>query len=492
MRKCLFSSKIIIIALLSACLCGCNEEPEKKSRFGEVDAMQDGAFLSDNTKRSSSSETAEETEISEKLTTDSTIKTSKSLDVDDLPEGIARMVGVCDAINMACVENQKAYNQSDAELVWRCVHMYVTSCSDKKMKFTRVSEYVEADPQIISDVILAMFGKLRDIPPIPDSATAVEDGVAHMSISTGLQYRFSLGDRGDSAPEVRRVTQYSDGSLEMEVALVSMETSEEVVDFIYSMRANTRNTTTSAVFEYEITGSRSGDKLTSDKMNGMPFLVPVLQVYGYDSYPADDPKHNEVEEVMMLNSFQEHVPGMEEFNEKIRGEILSVTNSELTDDQWFDIRSYPVTSADYVQVATSVAVCPDSSRDPDVFCYNYSFSKSRIMDKNDALSASGMTEAQILERIVGLWEKDNGYAPGKITYRGFIIRRDSSVDMFYSIDTVSDEGLPYRKTIAYDPVSDKIRKVFEEGGEVIPASECDDTKPELTHGRKEDQTDGKQ
>ena len=89
-----------------------------------------------------------------------------------------------------------------------------------------------------------------------------------------------------------------------------------------SFLRNTRNTTTSAIFDYEITGVRPADRKTSDRISGIPFLVPVIQVYGYDSYERDDPKYNEVEEVLYFDSFSDEDEQMDVLNERIEHEIL--------------------------------------------------------------------------------------------------------------------------------------------------------------------------
>ena len=472
---------IIVAAALSLGLCACKTEPVPKVSFGQVDAMQDGSLLIDNSDPDKGhSDDADENET----TSGSVLKTAKSLEVDALPEGVARMAGLCDAINMTCVEMQSAYTQENNDFMWHSVHLYFGNCKDKAMKLKRVSDYIDADPAIVNDVMYAMFGKIRSLPDISESSMDNSEGAAHITISNNLKYRFSLGDRGTSKCDVRRATQYSDGSLEMEVALVDTETAEETVCFIYSMRANTRNTTTSALFEYEITGARAADRSTSDKINGLPFLVPVMMSYGYDSFPADDPRHNEVDEILHYNSFKEHVPGMDDLNERISREILEFANADPGEGRWHEICSYPLSDSNYVQVAISYALCPDETDDPNINTYNYSVKKSRAMDMNDAMSLCDMTSDKLATRVADLWESAEGQRPVGINYSGFIVRKDGSVDVFWRLDVADKDGVSKKKAVAYNSGTDSIRKVFEEDG-VIPESETDTMKPKLTHGRKD-------
>ena len=474
---------IIALTVMSSCLCACKETPAQKSSFGQVDAMQDGALLIDN------SIPREEREASEEVieaTSASTLKTAKSLDVEDLPEGVARMAGLCDAINMTCVELQSAYTQDNNDFMWHCVHLYVGNSTDKALKLTRVGGYVDVAPNTVNEIMYSMFGKIRSLPDISESAMKLDDGIAHIMITNNLKYRFSRGDRGMSECEVRRATQYSDGSLEMEVALVDSETREQTVCFIYSMRANTRDTTTSALFDYEITGARAADRATADRIEGLPFLVPVMMVYGYDSFPADDVRSNEVEEVLHYDSFKEHVPGMDELNARITSEILDRANSEVPEGSWHEICSYPVSDSDHVQVAITYALRPDDTDDPDIFCYNYSVKKSRAMDESDAMSLCDTTSAKLATRVSDLWEKSEGARPVGISYSGFMIRKDGSVDVFYKLDIKDADGAAHRKAVAYNSVTDSLRGVFGQDG-VIPESETDAMKPKLTHGRKDQQ-----
>jgi hypothetical protein len=322
-----------------------------------------------------------------------------------------------------------------------------------------------------------MFGKLNSIPKISGNTFENIGGDAHVKISYELKYQFSIGDRGLSEPQVRSATQYSDGSLEMEVALVNSDTGEETVSFIYTMRANTRDTTTGALFDYEITGARPADRGTSDKIEGMPFLVPVMQVYGYDSYEKDDPKYAEVDEVLYYNSFKEHVPGVDELNARISHEILEYANASEDETSWHEICSYPLTTDDYVQVATTFVTRPGDGSDPDIRCYNYDKKKTRALDINDVLEMIGSSNDELIKHIEQLAGET-----ASADVRGFIVRRDGSVDIFCMI-TGTGEGSE-KKLAAYNSGTDELRFVFDDGY-VIPEDETDDMKPELTHGRKD-------
>lgn len=473
---------ISIGMMFAVMLAGCAPAAVPKSSFGQVDVIQDGEVLVDSVNGKAEDEPSEE---EESATSDSPMRTATTLDPADLPYSILQMAGLCDAINMACVEQQKIYAADDNDFVWHCVHLYVCNCTDRSMGFKNIGEYVEADPRIVNNVIYAMFGKIKEVPPLTEAVLNDSDGnEAHIMISNGLTLRFRAGDRGTSKSEVRRATLYSDGSLEMEVALVDDETGEETVSFIYTMRANTKDTTTAALFAYEITGVRAADKLSSDKMNGVPFLTPVIQTYGYDSYDKDDPKYNEVVEVLQFASFKDHVPGMEVINDKIAKEVIAYADSPTDEVSWHEIISYPLTTGDYVQVATTLATYPTYAEDPDIRCYNYDNKKSRIMDINDALSICQMTNAKLNDRVKELWKPEGSQTLTDMEYKGFMVRADGSADIFFMFSISDPEADDQTRLAVYNSGSDSLRYAFEGSG-VIPPDETDKMKPELTHGVKD-------
>ena len=473
---------ILITVILSLILCACKQESVPKSNFGDVDVLSDGEILI-NGITEEDAEGSDEKEEEEAATSDSPIKTAKKLELDDLTPEITKMVALCDAINMTCVEQQKAYTADDPEFVWHCIHLYVVNCTDKEMGFKKVGDVVDASPSVVSDLIYAMFGKITAIPALP--SLEGEGGRPHMWVSNDLKYRFALGDRGTSTSELRRVTQYSDGSLEMEVALVDSESGDETVSFNFAMRANTRNTTTSALFDYEITGVRPADKTTSDKMSGMPFPVAVMQVYGYDSYEEDDAKYNEVDEVLYFNSFAEPDEGIEELNARISHEILEYANAPLDDVSWHEICSYPLTTYDYVQVATTYITYPNYGVDPEIRTYNYSKDELRAMDKSDAMALCQMTEKELTDKVSGLWKPESdAESLAGVEYRGFLVRADQSVDVYLMIKVNNTEADPYSRLVVYNSAADEIRYAFEGEG-IIPEDEEDVIKPKLTHGRKD-------
>ena len=107
------------------------------------------------------------------------------------------------------------------------------------------------------------------------------------------------------------------------------------------------------------------------------------------------------------------------------------------------------------------------------------------MDINDALSICALTENELTGKVADLWSR---LYPSAIindsSYRGFIVRKDGSADIFYMLSVDEAGAGSYSKLIAYNSAAEKIRCVFEGDG-VIPGEELDSMKPALKHNRKD-------
>ena len=166
---------------------------------------------------------------------------------------------------------------------------------------------------------------------------------------------------------------------------------------------------------------------------------------------------------------------MDELNAGIEENILTVADRQETDEEYHSICSYPLTTGNFIQLVTTVADYPGNGSDPDIYCYCYDKVKLRATDKNDAMLMCDITEDGLLELIAS----HVGAKTGDISYTGFVVRADGSADVYYSV--ADNAGIT--KAYAYNSATGKVRSVFEEG-DIIPADECDDIKPVLTHGRK--------
>ncbi|MCR5473905.1 MAG: hypothetical protein K6F28_01740 [Lachnospiraceae bacterium] len=487
MKKFVYAIPVIIM-ILPVLICSCGkEEPVKKTPFGQVDAMKDGDILTGIT--DPRKDMAKKTDKKKDGAGDKDVSATESgdepkeIDVRRLSDDLKSVAGLCDAINIASVEMGKGYTEDDAAFIWHCIHAFACRYGEDSFGFERVGDTLDADPDTITKIGYSMFGKLKELPTVSEIAAYGEEDGDHVSVSTDLKYRFKDEDPGSFLPEIRTVNKYPDSTLEMEVALEDASTGEESVSFIYTLRANTRDTTTGALFDYEITGARAADRLTEDKLNGVPFLACFRRQYGWKDLEEEDEGYGNIVEILKFSSFDENEPGIKALNEAIEEDIVGLADAPRQDGQWVEIMSYPLTTSENVQVAVTFKVCPADGTDPDIRCYAFNKSKKRPLEESDLKELAGKDTDLIAEEVKDLYMKDDpGGDPGLITYKGFIVKDDGSQDVFFTVEGDPDEGRAGR-LVAYDTALSDIRYVS--ATYVIDEEETDDFKPRLYHGRKD-------
>ena len=484
----------VIMVMVCACLTlsGCNNEDVGPTvSFGTEDILSEGKVLgvlgegkndsekTEDSQKESSSAGEKETSTNKS----SGLKTATSLNVNNLPDDIEDMVELCDALSITSVEMGTSYGNSP-EYVWTAVHNAIMNADYKKDGYEIKGDVILADPKIADGMIRAMFGKVKNIPDIPmEMSKEPDEGVpAEVSIGNDFMYHFSLGDRGDSWPEVRRATLYSDGSGEMEVALLGGPTAEEIVSFIYSLRVNTKDTSASAQYDYEITGQRPANRETSNKMNGVPFITMVMQ--NYPTGVKSELLGQSVEEIPYFNSYnRQRAKDIDALNARISYEIMEYAMENEQDGQWHEICTYPVSNMKYVQAAVTYSRWPNYGTDGNIRTYNFDVSGMKALDINDAYALCNMTADQLTKDI------RRAYVPGndkgkidRIEIGGFLIKEDGSVD-FYAvlyIDGTVDE--PFDRIVAINSQTKKMRYIFE-SDEGVVSEEEDAFNPPLTHGK---------
>ena len=106
------------------------------------------------------------------------------------------------------------------------------------------------------------------------------------------------------------------------------------------------------------------------------------------------------------------------------------------------------------------------------------------MDENDALGLCGMTEAKLYDRIKEIWKPlSPAESLTNVTYKGFMVRTDGSVDIYLTINVNNTEAEPYSRLIIYNSTTGEYKYAFDGEG-VISVDGEDAMKPQLTHGRR--------
>ena len=413
---------------------------------------------------------------------------AKKLDVTNLPADLGKMVPLMDSLNLSHAGYEKYYDEAAAENVWDSILIatvnsdweeYGFEVSDDGMGLCVPAETAEA-------MGFAMYGKLTELPGIPESYTdtAEDMGAAPIRIDENGDYIMALGDRGLSAPLVKSCLDNGDGTYLMEVSLNGEGDSfNEIVSFLYTLRENTHSAD-HAPFAYEIIGCEPADQLTADSIAGVPYLIPNIS-YGYDLYEENDSKYYEILEVPYFNSFNYEDMTFASLNDRIQEELWGpVRMTEDSDVEWPDVRSYFFTDDDYLQVVSTIVIYPNYATKGDVYSYNYDKTNQRAMTNEDGLKAAGITEEELLDRVASAYKPEGeGEVYDRAELGGFRIKRDGTVDFYLKVFINNDLADDHSEIAVYQMSDGSL--TFYDGEELIDASQTDILNPPMTHGKQD-------
>ncbi|MFT3983660.1 MAG: hypothetical protein QM697_07115 [Lachnospiraceae bacterium] len=410
---------------------------------------------------------------------------AKELDAANLPEDLQNMVHLMDSLNISFPGYEKHFEKATAEDVWGSILIAAVN-SDWELYGFEVSEDgmgLCVPAKTAEAMGLAMFGNLTELPEIPESYTGIvgDADIAPVRIDENGDYIMMLGDRGLSESKVERCMDNGDGTFLMEVSLNGVgDDFNEIFSFLYTLRENTHKEK-NTLYAYEIIGSEPADQLTSDKIAGIPYLIPYCY-YGYQLYEEDSSKYGEVIEVAYFNSLNNDDTTYTSLNDRIQEEIWDVTEkTDESDTEWADVRSYFLTGDDYLQVVSTVNVYPNYATKGDVYSYNYDKKNRRAMTNEDGLKVAGLTENELMEQVAAAYTvKGEGETYDHAQLGGFRVKQDATVDFYLKLFIHNELAEDYDEIAVYQ-MSDGSLTLYD-GEELIDSSQTDVLNPPMTHG----------
>lgn len=510
----IFINSVLILTFIFCCviLGGCSQEKGSVTSFGTKDILVEGEVLGtlkggDDTatgkNRKDDGQTGESTQSSAASSLNNGVKRAEQLNVDSLPANVKVMAGLCDVLNRTSAETGTKYTDNP-QYVWRTLRHAAMNLPASTEGVSFLEEIVEVEPEKVNNLFHVLFGKMKTLPDIPSDYLTIEryGAPASVSFSNDMKYRFAIGEYKAYRSEIKRATSYSDGSMEIEIALLDDKTLDEKVCFIYTMRANTKDTSASAEYNYEITGQRPADTLTTSKMQGIPFVEIVMQNYGKRSADVSDKeaedKENEdkeaeaeetasdlnrIEEVPYYGCFAEKNKGVEALNARISTEIMEFAMDKEDEQEWHEICSYPVSDDNYVQVIVTYSRWPNYATDGNLKSYNYDVKNKKALELIDALTVAGLKEDEVIGKIgdafVGASDAEL-FENAQI--EGFLLRTDGSVDFYATIFVDNKDAGSYNRLVCFNSGSGEMRYIFDSEEVVVPKELEDEHVPELTHG----------
>ncbi|HKM20836.1 MAG TPA: hypothetical protein VJZ01_02200, partial [Lachnospiraceae bacterium] len=180
---------------------------------------------------------------------------------------------------------------------------------------------------------------------------------------------------------------------------------------------------------------------------------------------------NNIAEILMISYDGEENTEIESFNNTINFGIQQIYYNfiESADsDSWIEIRSYPFSSDNYLQIVTTCCTYPNYGTDGDLYSYNFDLKENRFLSIDDILEDLQLDRDSIADTVRGLLEDENndGATAKDVNVAGFLIIQgpsDPLIQLLLQVELEAPGGDPWNSFFGYTP----------ELGELLPLnSEC--------------------
>jgi hypothetical protein len=130
--------------------------------------------------------------------------------------------------------------------------------------------------------------------------------------------------------------------------------------------------------------------------------------------------------------------------------------------EFVEIRSYPFTSRDYLQVVTTYCTFPTYGTDGDLESVNYDIANDEWITLDDAMESAGLDNETLSQNVSQLFEPEfEGQVLEDIRAAGFLIYNDGGaageyVQFLLEITTANEDGDPWKAFYSYHPAFDDL------------------------------------
>jgi hypothetical protein len=155
-------------------------------------------------------------------------------------------------------------------------------------------------------------------------------------------------------------------------------------------------------------------------------------------------------------------PEIEMINLTIKSGIQQMYNDFMNDRanggddfyDWIEIKSYPFTSENYVQIVTTSIIYPTYGTDGDITSYNFDKNKNKWITLDDAMKEWGLTKETITENVKKLYvPEDPSTYIKEVTPTGFLMRYATDPYIIFLLEVTTDnpESIEWKSFYAYEP-----------------------------------------
>jgi hypothetical protein len=184
---------------------------------------------------------------------------------------------------------------------------------------------------------------------------------------------------------------------------------------------------------------------------------------------------NNIAEILMINyngaqpalaRYGGRNPEIESFNNAIKFGIQQRYNefmSKQQDRDWIEIKSYPFSTAEHLQIVTTAATYPSYGSDGDIASYNFNKKENRFMALADVMKELGLDQHKLVKKVKELYvPKNPSQSVEKVTATGFLVRSAPSgplTQLLLEVVIHNSASEPWKHFFSYTPALNELFKL---------------------------------
>jgi hypothetical protein len=185
------------------------------------------------------------------------------------------------------------------------------------------------------------------------------------------------------------------------------------------------------------------------------------------SFPTQEYKGDSIAEIPYFNYDGSKNPTIDSMNSLVVHGIGKTYDDFINSDHgynWIEIKSYPFTSDDYIQVVVTHIVYPTYGTDGNLFSINYDKNTNSFITTSVAMDQLGMTQDQLLHNVGDLFKPDSSRESIQdVKLAGFLYVKGKSeeiIELLLEITVDNLDANTWKSFYSYIPEYNELTKMM--------------------------------
>lgn len=218
---------------------------------------------------------------------------------------------------------------------------------------------------------------------------------------------------------------------------------------------------------------------------------------------AQEYQKNNIVEILTLNYDGEQEalkeyggknPEIESLNNAVKFGIMVKYDEFMESDhggEWIEIRSYPFTSEEYIQIVTTCNIFPAYGSDGELYSYNFDRKNNRFMNLEEQMKELGTDDETLAKQVKKLYvPESSSMSLGEVDAAGFLMIQGSDdylTMLFLEAVIENSEGEPWKRFFSYIPELGELTQLNSQ--RLFDSSEMDQMTPPLSYQKESNPED---